>query len=391
MVVIKSKDELIKEASQKMFDELDGLSQAKDQDISKMINVVEGELSKVSKFYDENPTMNAFRKQKKEEWSSMLNTTNKSMYNLFDYECESPFSVVNILLNLNASDYILHKKIINIQFGKEFHVIRIPENLEKIFGTILAHVLNNQKFINGSKLDVSQPSLDTTFKSYRMNMLHESISSVGSPTIAIRKHTLGVQENKSVASLKEEKYFESIGASEQQIKTLMSLNKESMIIFGDTGSGKTTLLRFISNHNLDEKRNLCVIEDAAELGLDVPISLITNGKHTIHEMYVHSLRFNPSQLIIGETRTDEIVDILESALTFPVYTTIHASTFNKALERIFFMSLNRKIDKSVIDTLIAASVDVFVMMEDYKLVGMWKRNDVLDANTPLKEKYDEIK
>ena len=121
MVVIKSKDELIKEASQKMFDELEGLSQAKDQDISKMINVVEGELSKVSKFYDENPTMNAFRKQKKEEWSSMLNTTNKSMYNLFDYECESPFSVVNILLNLNASDYILHKKIINIQFGKEFH------------------------------------------------------------------------------------------------------------------------------------------------------------------------------------------------------------------------------------------------------------------------------
>ena len=55
------------------------------------------------------------------------------------------------------------------------------------------------------------------------------------------------------------------------------------------------------------------------------------------------------------------------------------------------MSLNRKIDKSVIDTLIAASVDVFVMMEDRKLAGMWKRNDVLDTNTPLKEKYDEVK
>lgn len=160
------------------------------------------------------------------------------------------------------------------------------------------------------------------------------------------------------------------------------------IVFGETGSGKTTLVRYMGNYRLKEKRNLCIIEDTSELNIEVPISLITNHHKNIKDLFVASLRENPSHVIIGETRTSEIVDILESALTIPVITTIHANSFQRAIERIIFMSIERNIRADDMRNLINSAVDCFIFMENRKIKEIWEHKH--EVNTNVYEAYERI-
>lgn len=142
----------------------------------------------------------------------------------------------------------------------------------------------------------------------------------------------------------------------------------------------TTLLSYMASYRLDEKDNLCTIEDTKELNIDVPLAEITNAHSNIHSLFVNTLRQYPSHVIIGETRTDEIVDILENALTINVGTTIHADSFQKAIQRIVFMSLKRKIPADDILSLINASIDCFILMRKRKIEGMWIHKDEFEKD-----------
>lgn len=75
--------------------------------------------------------------------------------------------------------------------------------------------------------------------------------------------------------------------------------------------------------------------------------------------------------MIGETRTDEIIDILEAGLTISISTSIHANSFAKAIQRIIFMSMSRNIPVNEIENLISASVDCFIFMENRKLKELY--------------------
>lgn len=163
----------------------------------------------------------------------------------------------------------------------------------------------------------------------------------------------------------------------------------SYIIFGEVGSGKTTLLRYMANYQLEKKDNLCTIEDTKELNIDVPLAELTNNHANIHDLFVNTLRQYPSHVIIGETRTDEIVDILENALTINVGTTIHAGSFPKAIQRIVFMSQKRNIPPENILSLTNAAINCFIFMGDRKIKGMWVHKK--DFIPDIYNAYEEVK
>ncbi len=206
-------------------------------------------------------------------------------------------------------------------------------------------------------------------------MVHESLNGRrGWPIVVVRKQTIN-KDGSNVHMF--ENYINSVGASEKQIEMIHKYARNgNIILFGETGSGKTTMLRYIGNYKLPEKRNLITIEDTAELGLDVPLALITNSRYTIKDLFTVALRKKPSHILIGETRTSEIIDIMESALVTSVTTTIHANSFRRAIQRIIFMSVKeRDLSTHEIENLINASVDCFIFMEDRKVKEMWVHKD----------------
>lgn len=152
----------------------------------------------------------------------------------------------------------------------------------------------------------------------------------------------------------------------------------------------TTLLKYMGNYHLPEKRNIITIEDTAELNMPIPLALITNNHYKIKDLFKASLRQFPSHMIVGETRTDEIVDILESSLTISCLTTIHANSFERAIQRIIFMSMPRKIPSDTIKDLINASIDCFIFMEARKVKGMWEKKDDKHYEN-IYEAYEEVK
>lgn len=330
-----------------------------------------------------------------------VDITDKFIEVAINIEVNSPFSIFNYILNDDFSDVIFHKDGYKQSDHKGFKNYLFKDYIQdeaqlnrvrNVYKLYFKHVIQNIGTAKGeSKFDPSNAIMDAeSMEKYRFNIIHESLNGRrGWPIIVVRKQTI----KKEADSFQQmfDSYIQNVGASEEQIKTIQKYAQNgNIILFGETGSGKTTMLRYIGNYGLEEKRNLITIEDTAELGLDVPLTFITNQKYTIKDLFTAALRQNPSHILIGETRTSEIIDIMEAALVTSVSTTIHANSFNRAIQRIIFMSVkDRDLDTSEIENLINASVDCFIYMKDRKVKQMWKHKegnikDVYDA-------YEEVR
>jgi pilus assembly protein CpaF len=118
----------------------------------------------------------------------------------------------------------------------------------------------------------------------------------------------------------------------------------NILISGGTGSGKTTLLNCLSRY-IPAGERVITIEDAAELQLQQPhvVRLETRpsnieGKGEIRatDLVKNCLRMRPDRIIIGETRSAEVVDMLQAMNTGHdgSMTTVHANTPRDALMRL---------------------------------------------------------
>lgn len=311
---------------------------------------------------------------------SKLHTSDKFLEVLIKIETSTPLSIFSYIINgENFSDIMFYGTGYKVSDNKEDKTIEIPQELLPIYKIFLNHFTMNIVFYEGAKFDTAYADLDSEMNQLRFNLTHKTLTKSNETIISIRKQTI-----KSSVHMSDE-YLNSIDATEEQQKCIQKYSqKGNFIIFGEVSSGKTTLLNYMANYKLENKKNLCTIEDTAELNVDVPIALLTNNKFKIKDLFKKSLRQNPSSILIGETRTDEIVDILESALTINVGTTIHANSFKRAIQRIIFMSMSRKIDPKQIKDLISASIDCFIFMEDRKIKEIWENkqdntNDVFEA------------
>lgn len=295
-----------------------------------------------------------------------VDITDAYIMSLIKIEAHSPYSIFKFILDKEYSDILIYHKGINVKGIDLEEKFIIDDELYDIYNLFIDHFIQNVVFLASRKFDTANNVLDADIQGMRFNIIHGTIISYGRPVITIRKNLL---KGKNIIP---SDYIKSISATDKQINLIHQYAvKGSYIIFGEVGSGKSTLLNYMGNYKLEEKDNLCVIEDTQELNIDVPLTELTNNHANIKKLFINALRQNPSHIIIGETRTDEIVDILQSALTINVGTTIHAGSFFKVIQRIVFMSLDRQLPPDHVLMLINAAIDCFIFMEDKKIKEMW--------------------
>jgi pilus assembly protein CpaF len=121
-------------------------------------------------------------------------------------------------------------------------------------------------------------------------------------------------------------------------------SKLNMLISGGTGAGKTTLLNVLSSF-ISERERVVTIEDAAELQLHQehvvrletrPPNVEGKGAVRQRQLLINALRMRPDRIVVGETRGEEALDMLQAMNTGHdgSLTTVHANTPRDALSRI---------------------------------------------------------
>lgn len=317
---------------------------------------------------------------------------------------DSPFGIFDFILEAPASDiFLVQNKICLIFLSGDKPVdIVIPNHLLATWYKFVDRFVTLTTYasdIAKTKFDQTNAILDYECDKVRFNVVHKALSAVrdNRPIIALRTQLLHVATPSIEASHKFTKNWfngqKHLTATQKDFLLDVSFSK-NFLFCGSTSSGKTVGLRALSGYRIEDKSNVITIEDTPELFLPVNIAYLTNYKFNIRDLFTLSLRESPSQIIIGETRSSEIVNILESGLVFKCATTIHASSFEKVIMRILFLA---KTDNETnyttkdIMTLITTVMDCFIFMKDRKVAEIWKRKDNIDDWSDTLHNYELVK
>lgn len=310
-----------------------------------------------------------------------------------------PFGIFADILKLEVSDIFIVSDRVSMtknNFDAATEII-IPDHLLETYSEMVDTFIFLTMYssnLEKTKFDRRDAILDYTTAGMRFNVAHNALNAQqnGRPIISIRKQII---KSSSGINTDSDSYINSIGLSDNQKNFVNNISMNgSYCIFGETGSGKTTLLKYMGGYKINEKRNLITIEDTPELFLPINIAYLTNDNFRIQDLFKITLRENPSHVIVGETRGEEIVDILESALVFRCGTSIHADSLSKAIMRIVFMVKGSDLNSyntDDINSLITSTMDGFIYMKNRKVEGIWKRKDIndCDMNNALKN-YEQV-
>ncbi len=211
----------------------------------------------------------------------------------------------------------------DVTFRDEKHLLRI---IDKIVSAV------------GRRVDESNPYVDARLTDgSRFNAMVGPIAVDGS-LVSIRKFKkdkLGIDELVNFGAFSEEM------AAYLQAAVACRLN---VIVSGGTGSGKTTTLNALSSFIADDERIL-TIEDTAELQLQQthvgrmesrPANVEGKGAVSQRDCLRNALRMRPDRIIVGETRGEEVIDMLQAMNTGHdgSMTTIHANSARDAVSRL---------------------------------------------------------
>jgi pilus assembly protein CpaF len=211
----------------------------------------------------------------------------------------------------------------DVTFRDERHLLRI---IDKIVSAV------------GRRVDESNPYCDARLADgSRFNCMIPPIAVDGS-LVSIRKFKkdkLRIQDLVNFGAFTEEM------AAYLQAAVSCRLN---IIVSGGTGSGKTTTLNALSSF-IDNHERVLTIEDTAELQLQQmhvgrmesrPANVEGKGAVTQRDCLRNALRMRPDRIIVGETRGDEVIDMLQAMNTGHdgSMTTIHANNPRDAVSRL---------------------------------------------------------
>jgi len=214
-------------------------------------------------------------------------------------------------------------QLTDVTFKDEKHLLRI---IDKIVSAV------------GRRVDESNPYVDARLKDgSRFNAMVPPIAVDGS-LVSIRKFKkdkLGIDDLVSFGAFSEEM------AAYLQAAVATRLN---IIVSGGTGSGKTTTLNALSSFIADDERIL-TIEDTAELQLQQthvgrmesrPPNVEGKGEVSPRDCLKNALRMRPDRIIVGETRGEEVIDMLQAMNTGHdgSMTTIHANSARDGVSRL---------------------------------------------------------
>jgi len=211
----------------------------------------------------------------------------------------------------------------DVTFKDERHLLRI---IDKIVSAV------------GRRVDESNPYVDARLADgSRFNAMVPPIAVDGS-LVSIRKFKkdkLGIDDLVRYGAFTEEM------AAYLQAAVACRLN---VIVSGGTGSGKTTTLNALSSF-IDNSERILTIEDTAELQLQQthvgrmesrPPNVEGKGAVSQRDCLKNALRMRPDRIIVGETRGEEVIDMLQAMNTGHdgSMTTIHANNARDAVSRL---------------------------------------------------------
>ena len=214
-------------------------------------------------------------------------------------------------------------QLTDITFKDEKHLLRI---IDKIVSAV------------GRRVDESNPYVDARLKDgSRFNAMVPPVAVDGS-LVSIRKFKkdkLGIDDLVSFGAFSEEM------AAYLQAAVATRLN---IIVSGGTGSGKTTTLNALSSF-IDNAERILTIEDTAELQLQQthvgrmesrPPNVEGKGEVSPRDCLKNALRMRPDRIIVGETRGEEVIDMLQAMNTGHdgSMTTIHANSARDGISRL---------------------------------------------------------
>jgi pilus assembly protein CpaF len=240
-------------------------------------------------------------------------------------------SVSEIMVNGHARIYVERRGRIertNAQFASE--------------DALLSAVRNIAQWV-GREIDDMHPVLDARLPDgSRVNAIIPP-SSRGGTCVTIRRFT------KNVLTLEDLVRFGSISPQAQEFLEICVRLHKNIIISGGTGTGKTVLLGAISRAVPDEERIIC-IEDTSELRLMQPHCVYLEAKPadrqghgglSVRQLFVNSLRMRPDRIIVGEVRSGEALDLVQSMISGHAgsLSTVHANSALDALIRLETLSL----------------------------------------------------
>ncbi|MEO1536617.1 MAG: CpaF family protein [Pseudomonadota bacterium] len=208
-------------------------------------------------------------------------------------------------------------------FKDEKHLLRI---IDKIVSAV------------GRRVDESNPYVDARLADgSRFNAMVPPIAVDGS-LVSIRKFK---KEKLAIDDLVNFGAFTEEMAAYLQAAVATRLN---VIVSGGTGSGKTTTLNALSSF-IDNDERILTIEDTAELQLQQthvgrmesrPPNVEGKGAVTQRDCLRNALRMRPDRIIVGETRGEEVIDMLQAMNTGHdgSMTTIHANSARDGVSRL---------------------------------------------------------
>ncbi len=211
----------------------------------------------------------------------------------------------------------------DVTFKDEKHLLRI---IDKIVSAV------------GRRVDESNPYVDARLADgSRFNAMVPPVAVDGS-LVSIRKFKkdkLGIDDLVNFGAFSEEM------AAYLQAAVACRLN---IIVSGGTGSGKTTTLNALSSF-IDNDERILTIEDTAELQLQQihvgrmesrPPNVEGKGEVSPRDCLKNALRMRPDRIIVGETRGEEVIDMLQAMNTGHdgSMTTIHANNPRDGISRL---------------------------------------------------------
>jgi pilus assembly protein CpaF len=214
-------------------------------------------------------------------------------------------------------------ELTDVTFKDERHLLRI---IDKIVSAV------------GRRVDESNPYVDARLADgSRFNAMVGPIAVDGS-LVSIRKFKkdkLGIDDLVRFGAFTEEM------AAYLQAAVATRLN---VIVSGGTGSGKTTTLNALSSF-IDNSERILTIEDTAELQLQQvhvgrmesrPPNVEGKGEVSPRDCLKNALRMRPDRIIVGETRGEEVIDMLQAMNTGHdgSMTTIHANNPRDGISRL---------------------------------------------------------
>ena len=214
-------------------------------------------------------------------------------------------------------------ELTDITFKDERHLLRI---IDKIVSAV------------GRRVDESNPYCDARLQNgSRFNVMVPPVAVDGS-LVSIRKFK---KEKLGIPDLVRFGAFTDEMALYLQAAVSTRLN---VIVSGGTGSGKTTTLNALSSF-IDNKERVLTIEDTAELQLQQvhvgrmesrPPNVEGKGAVTQRDCLRNALRMRPDRIIVGETRGEEVIDMLQAMNTGHdgSMTTIHANNARDGISRL---------------------------------------------------------